>query len=313
MQNLRRIDSRRLNITPNEILSVACVRDESLRLPYFLEYHRKLGVDRFFIVDNDSQDGTQEYLLAQPDVHVFTTRQRYSESRCGVDWFNALLHEYAVGHWALTLDADEMLVYPSSERIGLRRLVEVFDRRNEGALMTFLLDMYADQPIRETRYRRGEPFIETCPFFDRDSYVYDRSDPAFAYVPVRGGVRARLFWEGYERDRPAPFLRKVPLVKWRSDLKYAASTHQLEGAVFSLRLTGALLHFKLFSDFCERAILEAERGEHWESAGQYSVYSEVILAQPDLNPWYEGSIRYDDSAQLSALGLAANSLLEELE
>ena len=49
-------------IRPNDHLLVATMRNEQIRLPYFLEYYRNLGVDHFLFVDNASQDGTVEYL-----------------------------------------------------------------------------------------------------------------------------------------------------------------------------------------------------------------------------------------------------------
>ena len=58
---------------PQPILLFLTMRNERVRLPYFLEYYRKLGVDHFLIVDNGSDDGTREYLAEQPDVSLWTT------------------------------------------------------------------------------------------------------------------------------------------------------------------------------------------------------------------------------------------------
>src|SRR5688572_19386726 len=107
------------------------MRNEALRLPYFLEYYRRLGIDRFLIVDNGSEDGTTDLLRVSPDVSVFYTEERYSESRCGLDWLNQLLETYAVGHWTLTVDADELFAYPLCEEIALRELGAYLDRRHE--------------------------------------------------------------------------------------------------------------------------------------------------------------------------------------
>ena len=57
---------------PGEIRVFSRCRNEALRLPAFLE-HRRLGVDGFFIIDNDSTDGTTDYLAGQPDVRAFRT------------------------------------------------------------------------------------------------------------------------------------------------------------------------------------------------------------------------------------------------
>ena len=144
--HLTRLDARPIPIRPDEIRCFATIRNEALRLPYFLDYHRGLGVDRFFVVDNASEDGSSEYLLSQDDVHVFFTDDSYAASQCGVGWLNELLNTHAVGHWALTLDADELLVYPLSERIGVHRLTSFLDRFQAHALVTYMLDMYSRLP-----------------------------------------------------------------------------------------------------------------------------------------------------------------------
>lgn len=44
----------------NGILLFSTLRNERVRLPYFLRYYRDLGVNHFLIVDNDSEDGSHE-------------------------------------------------------------------------------------------------------------------------------------------------------------------------------------------------------------------------------------------------------------
>ena len=81
-----------------------------IRLPHWLDHHRALGVDHFLIVDNDSDDGTCAYLVSQPDVSLWTTRNSYKLSRFGMDWLTHLQRLYAHGHWCLTIDADEIFI-----------------------------------------------------------------------------------------------------------------------------------------------------------------------------------------------------------
>jgi hypothetical protein len=70
---LQKLDSKRIPNNRNEIRAFVGVRNELARLPNFLEYHRQLGVDRFFVMDNESDDGTRDYVLSQPDCHCFHT------------------------------------------------------------------------------------------------------------------------------------------------------------------------------------------------------------------------------------------------
>ncbi|MCL6588560.1 MAG: glycosyltransferase family 2 protein [Firmicutes bacterium] len=43
-----------------------------------IAHYRKLGANRFFIVDNNSADTTRDFLLKQPDVHLFFIRKKYA-------------------------------------------------------------------------------------------------------------------------------------------------------------------------------------------------------------------------------------------
>jgi len=301
-QRLARMDETPISPEPGEILLFVCVRNEALRLPYFLEYYRNAGVSRFLVVDNDSSDGTAELLGEQPDVHRFWTRDSYAESHFGVHWLNALLDRYGSGHWVLVVDADELLVYPHCEDRDLPGLASELERSGADALLSFLLDMYADGPIRDAHYSAGTPFLATCRYFDSGAYTRG-TEGLQARIPARGGVRRRVFWPpGRDRRGNPPYLPKIPLVRWRPGLEYVASTHLIHGLTLA-PITGALLHFKLFSDFIERARLEVNRREHWDDAAQYSAYTEAFGEDLDLDPMYEGSLPYEGSRQLVELGL----------
>lgn len=295
---LRRIDKNNMNIKATEIIGFCCVRNEELRLPYFLEYHKNLGVDRFIIIDNASTDGTLDYLLSQNYINTFFTEDSYAKSRCGVDWLNMLLSKYGCNHWTVTLDADELLIYPMCEDINLHLLTKYLERNGSQGLETFMLDMYSDKPIIDTEYVAGEPFVLRCQYFDSDTY-YDFDEYA---LPGWGGPRQRIFWQDYERNSAPPCLRKAPLVKWRKDLEYEASTHYIRNVRMSL-MTGILLHFKLFSDFYKYAEDESERKEHWDNASQYASYWDVLRKIPDLTALYAGSVCYENSLQLVKLGM----------
>lgn len=299
---LFRIDRNDVLIREDEVMLFSCVRNEAIRLPYFLAYYRDLGVSRFIFIDNDSTDGTDALLLAHADVHVFRTPRSYAGSHYGVDWLNCLLEHFGCDRWVLVMDADELLVYPDSEFVRLPALVRQLERDGFDGLLTFLLDMYSDGPIRDARYTPGAPFVGTCPFFDSNSYTFG-AEGLRATIPARGGARQRVFWKpGCEHRGKPPFLQKIPFLKWAHGRAFRASTHLIQG----IRLaptTGVLLHFKLFADFVRTTMIEAARGEHWDGAAQYAVYAEALAADPGLNPMYDGSVRFRGSRQLIDMGL----------
>ena len=87
-RELRPVTNRTKRIKPGDILLFSTQRNEAIRLPYFLKYYRDMGVNHFLIVDNDSTDGSVDYLADQKDVSLWTTPRSYKRSRFGVDWLN---------------------------------------------------------------------------------------------------------------------------------------------------------------------------------------------------------------------------------
>lgn len=290
------------NLRDDDILVVGVVRNELLRLPYFLQHHRSLGVNRFFLIDNDSDDRTVEFLSSQADVHLFHTSGRYSESMCGVTWLNQILQDYAVGHWTLILDADELFIFPGTETISFTVFLSYLEMQGAEAVVAPLLDMYSGQSLAQTGYKGGEDLLTTCPYFDAEGYEFTGPKDPGPSVIKRGGPRKRMFWDGFDRPYPAPFLNKIPLAKWREDLALEASTHVLEGVKLA-GVTGMLLHFKFLQDFAWTAAREIERKEHFRGAMQYEAYNDILSSNPDLSAFWEGSVRFRNSWQLVELGL----------
>jgi hypothetical protein len=292
---MKRLDRRNLNPGKDEIICFARIRNEALRLPWWFEFHRTLGVDRFVIVDNESTDGSLEYLLSCQDVHVFWTQASYAESQSGMAWVNRLLNDIAPGHWAATLDPDELLIYPGFEQVDLKRLTRFLDRTRADALISPIIDMYSSAAIRDTRYEPGRDFLEYCPYFD--------SEPL---KEMRGGARERLFWRGRTRIARPPYLGKIPLVRWRSDLAYEVGTHLIANVQPS-PVQGALLHFKMFNDFHEKVAIAVKERQYWESSGQYACYLAGLDENPGLTALHDGSIRFENSEQMLRLGFMHTS------
>ena len=121
-RELTPVANRTRQIRRSDVLLFCTLRNERIRLPYFLDYYRRLGIGHFFFVDNDSTDGSAAWLADQPDCSVWTARRSYKKARFGMDWINWLLLRYAHGHWALTVDPDEFLVYPFCDTRPLRAL-----------------------------------------------------------------------------------------------------------------------------------------------------------------------------------------------
>lgn len=305
-QQIRIAVDRTEQINGGSVLAFVTVRNEMARLPYFLEYYRKLGIDHFLVVENGSDDGTATFLGAQPDVSVWTTQHSYKLARFGMDWMGWLQWRYGNGHWCLTVDADELLVYPDCAARDLKELTAWLDERRTASFGTMLIDMYPKGPLQDVEYEPGDDPLKVLSWFDADNYREQIHD-YYGNLWIQGGVRERVFF-AREPER-APTLNKTPLVKWHWRYAYVSSTHQILPTrlhdVFdskaSSKVTGALLHTKFLSDVAEKSEEEMTRQEHFENASIYKDYHQRLIENPTL--WYEGACHYDNPSQLVALGL----------
>lgn len=300
------VANRTRAIDSGAILCFVTLRNEAVRLPYFLDYYRALGVDHFLVVDNDSDDGSRALLEAQPDVSLWTTKASYKGSRYGLDWVNWLLFRHGTGHWCLTLDPDEFLVYPHCDVRPLRALTDWLDSSAYRAFPAMMLDMYPRGPLTERIYAAGENPLDIAAWFDPANYMI-RKNREYGNLWIQGGPRARAFFADDPQNAPA--LNKIPLVRWARHYAYVSSTHMLLPRSLNLvydenggeRASGILLHTKFLSTFVGKSDEEMTRGQHYAGSREYKAYHSALQNQPQL--WCPESIEYEGWRQLEHLGL----------
>lgn len=265
-----------------------------------------MGVNHFIIVDNESDDGGAAFLAEQPDVTLYSAKGSYKRARFGVDWLNWLQYRYAHGHWCLTVDPDELLIYPFCDSRPIRALTDWLDASSIKSFGAMLVDMYPKGPVDNIPYQRGSDPLEVAAWFDSGNYVINRNK-RFGNLWIQGGPRARQFFP--DEPERAPALNKIPLVKWQKHYTYVSSTHMLLPRGLNLvydewggeKASGALLHTKFLSTFTDKAREELERKEHYANSHEYKAYAAGIDKNPDL--WCKWSERYINWRQLEILGI----------
>ena len=309
-RELRVVSKRTQAIRPDDALLFATMRNERLRLPFFLEHYRRLGIRHFLIVDNESDDGTGAYLRDQPDVSLWQTSTSYKAARFGMDWLTCLQWRYGHGHWTVTVDADELLIYPDWEMRDLPALTNWLDAQGCEAMGALMLDLYPKGPIEAHSYRAGQDPTEVLNWFDAYGYWAQRQ-AKMQNLWLQGGARARFFFAA--APELAPTLNKTPLVKWDRSYVYVNSTHNALPAKLNHiydedgleKVSGVLLHTKFLPGASARAQSEQRRAEHFSNAALYDDYYESVAANPDL--WDETSLQYEGWEQLLRLGLMRRS------
>ncbi|MGL5010026.1 MAG: glycosyltransferase family 2 protein [Paracoccaceae bacterium] len=305
-RELTSVADRTAALGTDTIFVLSTLRNERIRLPYFLRYYRNLGVDHFLIVDNDSTDGSREYLAQQPDVSLWTTKGSYKRAHFGVDWLTHLQRRLCDGHWCLTVDVDEFLIYPFCETRPLRALTDWLDASAIRSFSAMLLDMYPKGPVNATPDHEGQDPFEIAQYFDSGNYAI-RRNPWQGNLWIQGGPRARVFFN--DAPAKAPALNKTPLVKWHRSYAYESSTHMLLPRGLNLvydqaggeKASGCLLHAKFLDTFSTKANEEMERRQHYANSAEYRAYAAGLAAQPDF--WCKWSEKYINWRQLEILGL----------
>jgi hypothetical protein len=300
------VSDRTALIAGGDVLCFLCVRNESARLPQFLHHNRALGVQHFLVVDNASTDGTVGVLLDQPDVSLWQTSASYKASRFGMDWLTWLQMRYGHGHWCLTLDADELMIYPYWQTRPLSALTGWLDLQGRSSFGAMTVDMYPCGPVSQGQVGPGDDPISHLGWFDAGNYQV-QVQPKMRNLWIQGGARARAFFA--DTPRQAPTLNKTPLVRWHWRYAYVNSTHALlppqlnqvyatDGGELT---SGVLLHTKFLPGITDRSAEEEQRGEHFADAAQYAAYYDRLTADPVLH--FAGSTRYTGWRQMEALGL----------
>lgn len=305
-RELSAVSNRTDQIKRDDILLFCTFRNEDVRLPYFLNYYRELGINHFILVDNNSDDDGATYVAQQPDVSLWTTKAGYGDARYGVDWLTYLQGKYAHGHWALTVDVDEFFVYPFCDTRPIRALADWLDASEVRSFGAMLLDMYPKGPVSGAVYTRGQDPLTVANWFDAGNYIMKRNK-LLRNLWIQGGPRARMFFAN--KPKQAPALNKIPFVKWRKPYAYVSSTHMMLPRGLNLvydqqggeKTSGILLHAKFLNTFSERAPQEVARAEHYGNAQEYKSYADRQYADPDL--WSQWSEQYINWRQLEILGL----------
>jgi hypothetical protein len=302
---LKKIDNRTVLGNSREIRLFGILRNESLRLPYFFQHYKQMGVDRFFLIDNNSVDNSSAIILKEDKTHLFFTNESYMNHW---QWMEYLLETFGKNHWCIVVDIDELFYYPNFDIMPLPSLIKYLEKYKFTSISTLLLDMYADNNILEIEYKETTNPLEVLPFFDTEYYktafvFYDNKKlKPFQINAYAGGMRERVFG----KMNPTDILSKVPLFKYSDDVYLVQGMHAITNTN-PADIEGVVFHTKFLSDFIGEVQEEVSRKQHYGNAIRYEHYAKTIDKQPKLNFYYEKSKKFKDANQLVELGLMKTS------
>ncbi len=318
------------DVDPSGFTLLALLRNEMYFLPAFLAHYRGLGVERFVILDDRSDDGSFEYLLQQPDTVVVQSDYNLGQkvelppaisgpvmdSRIEFLWRSILHDSFAPDRWALQVDLDEFIHLPCG--MTFPDLTTELDQQGVRALWAVMLDVYPKDIAIFTEHEHSPRLdISTTWYFDGEQHLRLRRDhrPPKTIYP---GARARLYLE-YGVDRLYPDVgvkqrnlvwqchkigRKLGLslrpprynVIWKPALlkwrddSYFITPHRTN-IIASTRYLLPIQHFRFSGSLGRKIRMALHNNDHFLDSSDYRLLIELLRTMMENN----GSFLYRKS------------------
>lgn len=282
------------DLAPHEVPLICVLRNEAAFLPLFFDHYKRLGVTRFIMIDNGSNDGSHELLLAEKAADIYFTRTSFIEGQSGLYWANGLAHALCEGYWTLRVDADELLVYDGMAEHGLAELAQWLTKQGMDRFFAPMRDLYSSAPLTDRKSDISEILKEDS-WFDGEGYTFSKWDEGWQLC---GGPRQRLIGEGFQIR-----LSKYPFFRMTKELSIAHHHYlwPLDQARPDLR--GALLHLKMIGDFIGRSERLEREGQHWNRSKVYRTVNQKLREAPETVAICAHSRRYEEPKSLIRHGL----------
>ena len=234
-----------LPLSDDDFPLVVITHNDMRLMRSFFRHYRSMGVTRFFCMDDASTDGTQDFILDQPDADLFTSNVRYKDADRGKIWREKLFDILGHDRWYLNVDSDEYFLYESISRETIGEYTRRLDTAGVSRVPAPMLDLYPMGDVSRAVFSgaNGAMPWEVATHFDGDGYTANAFKTGMS---IYGGVRARVF-------RSRGELMKYPLIRWDRYCSLGRTIHRPRPHLYNFAPTlGVLLHFKIFSDVGKR-------------------------------------------------------------
>ncbi|MDJ0614749.1 MAG: glycosyltransferase family 2 protein [Rhizobiaceae bacterium] len=260
-------------------------------LPSFLKHYRQIGVTRFVCVDDNSNDGTTEYLARQADVDVHFSNVRYREAGRSKAWRELLANKYGYNRWYLNVDVDEYLFTGCNNKIPIGEYANRLYSKGVYRLPAPMIDMMPENRLEDAIFTGEDATMpwEICPYFDSKGYQGHLTSGG---IKLLGGPRRRLWGATAE-------LMKYPLLYWDKRTSMGVSIHSPRPLYRNhAPFCGALLHFKIFADVEQVAAGAKNSGQYFDGGHEYKLMAEYFEENRNKPLRVEHSVRFSSESDL---------------
>jgi hypothetical protein len=297
---------KNINISnnPKDVVLICCEKNDLERIKSVYEWHRKIGIKNIVFVDNNSDDGTKDW-LKDKDVVVYSTNEKYHASRKAA-WYKRIMDIYGYNRWYLIVDSDELFTYIGCENHSIDELIQYAENMGIKRIRSFLLDMYSEGKIFNNT-KANVNIIEDNKYFDYMGYYSERD---FRSVMIKGGPRKRVFYNGQD-DKTNP-LTKYPLLYVKSDdiwtdhIPYPFKYNHKSDCLAVLR------HYKFGSNDLNKYIQIAYDENYYNNSVNYKRYIEVYNDNNDISFVGIETEEYVNSKSLGRINFLKNIFKDEV-
>jgi len=271
------------------VIVVTVVHNELCRMTKFIEHYRSIGVKNFLIIDNNSTDGTKEFLMLQKDVRLFCSERRFSPQR-QIGWCNYAMATVGTMRWYLFADCDEFANYIGmSKGDSIAKYVDRVYNNGTKAIKAIMLDMYPQTRLDDTSMV-AKNFREDFVFHDpQEVYSFDED-----LRVVSGGYIERLL------GKSRPTRTKTPLF-FLDKGRFLVGCHHIFplsddivspfGIVFQ--------HYKFIPGDQKKIEQYAISGVHANNSSLYKKYLSLYDGTNESTLYYEKSAKWEGEKTVS--------------
>jgi hypothetical protein len=296
-KSVKHIKVSKKDFREEDPILLCAVKNDLKRIKLQVEHHRKIGVKHFAYIDNASTDGTFEWLVEQPDVSLFSTNETFN-SKMKDSWIRQVTDFLGYNRWYLTLDSDELFIYPGVETKNINEYIYFLEKLKIKSTFSPMIDMYSNGKLFEKGIDVNGIFNTYC-YFDTDTYKKEKQNLKYH---VAGGPRTRLF---STNENPfMPSLEKYALIKLSENMLKV--THEIFPYNHNFYTNGAiafLLHYKFLSDDDKTYKEHADSGLYFNGSVEYKRYLSLFEQNKDASFYYDKSQRLNDSTDLMKINI----------
>ncbi|TNF19511.1 MAG: glycosyltransferase family 2 protein [Rhodobacteraceae bacterium] len=323
-------------VDPDRLTLFSTMRNEMGFLPAFLAHYRAIGFEQFLIIDDGSDDGSFDYLAAQPDCVVVHTSLPYGapltyrdpdgtrqQTRAGVYYKIALPHLFCDGAYVAYVDADEFLFLPP----GVTSIVEVVERLRAAGAASAVASVVEFFPARVADlsgalpqsfagllaaypHFQAEPLVRLVPGQQPELLGRSKTARLFKTFDISPKVERKGLQRLYlsSKARKAQQFQKSPRHKTplllRSKDSRLTGTHNANLPPSSEVLL-TIAHFVFTAQFADKIARARAWGAHANAAAKYRYYAELLdrMQARDGSFLDENSVEFRDVQQFIDCGL----------